>query len=161
MKIQTGSQTASIRCWLPPLWSDSIPRFMMHEAVRLRAVQKPAIAVEPDSACDGLQTKQKGLSPSLQTIPSFYIGMGGEQPPLNGRERCKGSLRHWGAPPSDSGGFELQTPRVLCRLSRDRHSTRLSWLCTCCVWKDTEILCLRHCNKDGNTFFPQHFVAKL
>lgn len=60
MKIQTRWQSASIRHCLLPLWSNSTLCFLMHGAVRLRAAQEHAVAVELDSLCDGLQTKQKG-----------------------------------------------------------------------------------------------------
>lgn len=43
----------------------------MHGAVRLRAVQEPAVAVEPDSLCDGLQTKQKGYHLHRQRFYPF------------------------------------------------------------------------------------------
>lgn len=60
MKIQTRWQSASIRHCLLPLWSNSTLCFLMHGAVTLRAAQEHAVAVELDSLCDGLQTKQKG-----------------------------------------------------------------------------------------------------
>lgn len=78
MKIQTRWQSASIRHWLPPLWSNSTLCFLLHEAVRLRAVVEPAVAVEPDSLCDGLQTKQKGYHLHRQHFYPLWEIEGGE-----------------------------------------------------------------------------------
>lgn len=78
MKIQTRWQSASIRHWLPTLWSNSTLCFLLHEAVRLRAVVEPAVAVEPDSLCDGLQTKQKGYHLHRQHFYPLWEIEGGE-----------------------------------------------------------------------------------